>query len=297
MVAAGKPEDEIVAVLEARARQPGGKAPPELGGGRSRLREMIQGAQEVLPSAGWSTWPRPAARNTATTPRKRIRPPPSAPDPQVAASPSRPGAAADHVDGELWTYAAGLEQVRPSTACGSRSKAARYVKSSPPPRSTVPIAGSTRAALVRGCGLGPGRRDRRHNGALDMETGAIVPHSPGALRHPPRGCAIDPAAECPVWQGFLRHSLPDGAADAAGMVRRGAGARQDKGDDQGPDRLRPVRTGKTQITEVLRALLGGNTCGLSPGHVRAVRHAAPDRCAGWIADDASARGRHGRRGL
>ena len=68
------------------------------------------------------------------------------------------------------------------------------------------------------------------NGALEMASGRIVAHAEAHYATRRVACAIDPAATCPVWRDFLRHSLPDGRrADAAGVVRRRAGARARRG--------------------------------------------------------------------
>ena len=63
------------------------------------------------------------------------------------------------------------------------------------------------------------------------------------------GCAIVPGAECPIWEEFLRRSLPAGTAETlqewfgAGLIR---------------GKIRALRKGL-----ISAPLLGGNTCGLT----------------------------------
>jgi P4 family phage/plasmid primase-like protien len=126
------------------------------------------------------------------------------------------------------------------------------------------------------------------NGALNMETGRVEPHHEVHYATRRVACAIDPAAECPVWREFLRQSLPDGAAET---LQEWFGAALVRGKvrelSKGLIIYGPSRTGKTQITEVTRALLGGATCGL---RVRAMSERFGMQpligAAGWIADDA-----------
>jgi P4 family phage/plasmid primase-like protien len=130
------------------------------------------------------------------------------------------------------------------------------------------------------------------NGALDIASGALLPHSPDhwATRH--IDCAIDPGATCPRWLQFLAEKTPKGCADTvqewcgAALVR---GKRREL--TKGLIVHGPTRSGKTQLSEVVKALLGGNTCGL---HVRAMSERFGMQpllqASGWIADDAVGEG-------
>ena len=118
------------------------------------------------------------------------------------------------------------------------------------------------------------------NGALEMASGARSWPTGAALRHPPRRLRDRPRAR-PARCGGIScgSSLPDGANET---LQEWFGASLVRGKTRemtkGTIAYGPSRTGKTQITEVLRALLGGNTVGLTrPGHGRALRHAAADR--------------------
>jgi P4 family phage/plasmid primase-like protien len=199
------------------------------------------------------------------------------------------------VGGELWTYDAGcwrmfdpelehrlrvhiqgaVEALRVAPNNSTLNGAYRYIHERP--------------ELVRAdvlwdrAGVIVGR-----NGALNMQTGRVEPHHEVHYATRRVACDIDPAAECPVWREFLRQSLPDGAADT---LQEWFGAALVRGKvrelSKGLIIYGPSRTGKTQVTEVTRALLGGATCGL---RVRAMSERFGMQpligAAGWIADDA-----------
>lgn len=126
------------------------------------------------------------------------------------------------------------------------------------------------------------------NGSLDIGTGQILPHRLEHYATRRVACQIDPAAGCPVWLQFLREALPEGAAPC---LQEWIGAALVRGKvrelSKGMIVYGPSRTGKTQITEVLRALLGGATCGL---RVRAMSERFGMQpligASGWVADDA-----------
>lgn len=130
------------------------------------------------------------------------------------------------------------------------------------------------------------------NGALDLATGQIVPHSPEHWATRRVGCAIDPAAACPAWLRFLAEKTPDGCTETlqewfgAALVR---GKRREL--SKGLFIIGPSRSGKTQVSEVIRALLGGRTCGV---HVKAMSERFGLQpllnASGWIADDAVGQG-------
>lgn len=126
------------------------------------------------------------------------------------------------------------------------------------------------------------------NGALHIASGKIQAHSQDHYATRRVACQIDRSAACPVWMRFLADALPDGAAST---LQEWFGAALVRGKvrelSKGLIVYGPSRTGKTQITEVVRALLGGNTCGL---RVRAMSERFGMQplitCSGWIADDA-----------
>jgi P4 family phage/plasmid primase-like protien len=199
------------------------------------------------------------------------------------------------VDGELWTYDAGIwrmfdpglehrlrvhiqgavEAMKVAPNNSTLNGAFRWIHERPElVRSGVQW---DRAGVIVG-----------DNGALDMATGKIEPHRKEHYATRRVACRIDPGASCPVWREFLRQSLPDGAEPT---LQEWFGAALVRGKlrelSKGLIIYRPSRTGKTQITKVMRALLGGNTCGL---RVRAMRERFGMQpligSSGWIADDA-----------
>jgi P4 family phage/plasmid primase-like protien len=131
-----------------------------------------------------------------------------------------------------------------------------------------------------------------NNGALEIETGLLLPHSPDhyATRKVP--CDIDPEAACPRFTAFLEDSLPK---DCIGTVQEWMGASLVRGKPREMSKglivHGPSYTGKTQLANIVRALLGGAACGLS---VRAMGERFGLQpllyASGWIADDAV--GRH-----
>lgn len=126
------------------------------------------------------------------------------------------------------------------------------------------------------------------NGSLHIDSGEVSAHSPEHYATRRVACRIDRDAACPTWQRFLADALPDGAA---ATLQEWFGAALVRGKvrelSKGLIVYGPSRTGKTQITEVVRALLGGNTCGL---RVRAMSERFGMQplvtASGWIADDA-----------
>ena len=126
------------------------------------------------------------------------------------------------------------------------------------------------------------------NGALDLSTGLVGPHRKEHYATRRVACRIDLSATCPVWLRFLHDALPEGAI---GTLQEWMGAMLVRGKTREMQKgliiYGPSRTGKTQITEVVRALLGGNTCGL---RVRAMSERFGMQplltASGWVADDA-----------
>jgi P4 family phage/plasmid primase-like protien len=126
------------------------------------------------------------------------------------------------------------------------------------------------------------------NGALDLLTSKIKPHSQEHYATRRVACTIDPDAKCPTWLTFLEEAMP---ADAAGTVQEWIGASLMRGKTREMTKgmlvYGPSRTGKTQLTEVMRALLGGNTCGVRVKDLGERFGREPlITCSGWIADDA-----------
>jgi P4 family phage/plasmid primase-like protien len=292
MTTSGRAEDEIVAVLMPALKRAVG-APKNWTKEEESLRDMIQSAQlKFGPSA--------PVVDLAEVRRQKAG---AEPEPEPAAS-KLPiigkvaaialeawGRPVIIVDGELWTYAAGLWQpFDEHTLRTYIHQAARYVKSV----GAATLNGAYRwiaedIALVRHgvqwdrAGVIVGT-----NAALDLETGLLVPHSPDHYATRGVGCVIVPGAECPIWEAFLRQSLPVGTAETlqewfgAGLIRGKIRALR-----KGLMVIGPSLTGKTQVSEVKRALIGGNTCGL---HVRAMGERFGLQplihSSGWIADDA-----------
>jgi P4 family phage/plasmid primase-like protien len=129
------------------------------------------------------------------------------------------------------------------------------------------------------------------NGALDLSTGGLVPHSQEHYATRSVACAIDSAARCPKWLQFFRDALPEDTDAAIGTLQEWFGAALVKGK---PRELRkglmiygPSYTGKTQVAKIARALLGGNTCGLMVKAMAENFGMEPLlHASGWIADDA-----------
>jgi len=74
----------------------------------------------------------------------------------------------------------------------------------------------------------PGEFDRSpwllnvRNGILDLRTGNLKPHDPGAKLTKIAGAAYDPAAKCPTWQAFLTRIF-DGNQELIDFLQRAAG--------------------------------------------------------------------------
>jgi P4 family phage/plasmid primase-like protien len=129
------------------------------------------------------------------------------------------------------------------------------------------------------------------NGALEVETGKLLPHS--QLHYATRkvGCQIRPEAGCPQWLQFLEQAMPEDTLAVIGTLQEWFGAALVHGK---PRELRkglivygPSYTGKTQLANVARALLGGKTCGLRVKLMSERFGMQPlIHASGWVADDA-----------
>lgn len=199
------------------------------------------------------------------------------------------------VDGELWTYERGIwhafdpawehklrvhiqgavEALKVSPSNSTLNGAYRWIYERPElVRTGIEW---DRAGVIVGA-----------NGAMEIETGRIVPHSELHYATRALACDLDPAATCPRWLDFLNSALPENAVGTlqewfGGSLVRGKAREITKGLIV----YGPSRTGKTQIADVMRALLGGGTCGM---RVRAMSERFGMQplvyASGWIADDA-----------
>jgi putative DNA primase/helicase len=98
----------------------------------------------------------------------------------------------------------------------------------------VSASASRRAAMIEACAseLGipakPAEFDRDpwllncQNGILDLRTGELQPHDPGALMTKIAGTDYDPAAQAPIWQAFLERIF-NGNQELISFLQRAAG--------------------------------------------------------------------------
>jgi P4 family phage/plasmid primase-like protien len=199
------------------------------------------------------------------------------------------------VNGELWTYRNGVWRMfDPALEHSLRT----YIQSACEALELAPTHATLngahrwiheRAELVR-AGV---QWDRAgvivgENGALDMTTGRVGPHRQEHYATRSVACQIAPEATCPVWHEFLAAALPK---EATNTLQEWFGAALVRGKTRETTKglivYGPSRTGKTQITEVIRALLGGNTCGLRVRDMADKFGKEPLlTTSGWIADDA-----------
>lgn len=293
LLAAGKTEDEIVETLMTATRQAAGPAGVHWDWKKEEaaIREMCRGARRKFQVVEGGK----RQVNGPDVPSERS----DTRDPMVgrvaAVALAAWGRDIRTVQGEMWSYAGGIwEPVEEHELRTFIHGAARELGS---------VSNSTLNGAFRWIHEDPARVARGVvwdaagvivglNGALDLATGDIVPHSPEHWATRRVGCAIDPAAKCPVWLAFLDEKTPDGCAATmqewfgAALVR---GKRREL--SKGLFIIGPTRSGKTQVSEVIRALLGGRTCGV---HVRAMGERFGMQpllnASGWIADDAVGQG-------
>lgn len=126
------------------------------------------------------------------------------------------------------------------------------------------------------------------NAVLEIDTSTIRPHAEDDYATRRVGCELDPEATCPVWMEFIGTILDE---DVAATVQEWFGSALVRGKRRELTRALiakgPLNTGKTQISNVLRALLSNQTCGVQ------IRHLESDfglqtfvDSTGWVADDA-----------
>ena len=133
------------------------------------------------------------------------------------------------------------------------------------------------------------------NGAINPETGTIIPHSPELYATSRIEANFDPAATCPIWLSFLEAAFADLAPEEAAkcietlaeifgsfLIRR---KRREL--TKALLVIGPTRTGKSQVAYVARGLVGGKPSGIRA--VSLAEHFGVEPlvgASGWIADDA-----------
>jgi P4 family phage/plasmid primase-like protien len=122
----------------------------------------------------------------------------------------------------------------------------------------------------------------------EIATGAVREHREQDYATRRVACTLDFDAGCPTWLAFLESSLDPDVVDC---LREWFGSALVRGKTRETTKglivYGPSRSGKTQVAQVLRALVGGQPCGLQVADL-------DDRFAlepflgksGWIADDA-----------
>jgi P4 family phage/plasmid primase-like protien len=291
MAASGRPEDEIVAVLLEATKLAAGQEGARWNWRKEEagLREMIRGAQKKFAVVDLAK----------VREQRKPDPEPSEKEPLVVrvakVAMTAWGKPLITVKGELWTYEGGIwHQFEAELEHRLRVFIQGSVETLGVSPSNSTLNGAYRWILERPELVRSGIEwDRQavivgENGALEIITGNITAHSPDHHATRRVACRVDPVAECPTWLRFLTEALPEGAA---GTLQEWFGAALVRGKvremSKGLIVYGPSRTGKTQITEVVRALLGGNTCGL---RVRAMSERFGMQplvtASGWIADDA-----------
>lgn len=286
LVASGRPEDEIVATLLEATKLAAGEQGVKWNWRKeeSALRSMIRGATKKF--------------TVIEGGRKQVNGPdlPSATDLPTVGKVARMAVEVwDRplitVEGELWTYDGGIwEPLFEHDLRAHIHAAARAIGSV----GNSTLNGAWRwiledIELIRRnvewdkAGVIVGR-----NACLEIASGHLVPHSPDFYATRRVDCDIDLGAACPEWLGFLADKLPPSCVETlqewcgASLVR---GKRREL--TKGLIIHGPSRSGKTQVANVVRALLGGNTCGLT---VRAMSERFGMQpllnCSGWVADDA-----------
>ena len=137
------------------------------------------------------------------------------------------------------------------------------------------------------------------NGVIDPRTRKVRGHSKSDYATYGIDADIDSAAECPIWISFLesafgnldapeRQAVIDTLAEWFGSALvRGKSREMTKGLIV----YGPSRTGKTQLAQVLRALIGGRATGMRARDLEEHFGMQPLILASaWIADDAVSSG-------
>lgn len=104
------------------------------------------------------------------------------------------------------------------------------------------------------------------NGAINPETGVIVPHSPELYATSRIEADFDPAATCPIWLSFLEAAFadlaPEEAAKCISTLAEVFGSflirKKRRELTKALLVIGPTRTGKSQVAYVARGLVGGN---------------------------------------
>ena len=133
------------------------------------------------------------------------------------------------------------------------------------------------------------------NGAINPETGVIVPHSPELYATSRIEANFDPVATCPIWLSFLDAAFADLAPEEAAKCIEtlaeifGSFLIRKKRRELTKALLviGPTRTGKSQVAYVARGLVGGRPSGIRA--VSLAEHFGVEPLLGasaWIADDA-----------
>ena len=297
MAASGHPEDEIVAALLEATKLAAGEDGRRWNWRKEEtaIREMIRSATKKFAVVDLAA----RRKKNATTGADEPEAPPKPKTPAIVrvATLTREawGRPLITSDGELWTYEGGIwhqfDSVWEHRLRVCIQGAVAHLRMDP----TSKILGGAyrwlleHPDLVReavqwdAAGVVVGR-----NGSLQIAGGDIVAHSPEHYATRRVACVIDREAACPTWMRFLAEALPEGAAGTLGEWFGAALVRgKTREMSKGLIVYGPSRTGKTQITEVIRALLGGNTCGVRVRDLSERFGREPlITASGWIADDA-----------
>ena len=134
------------------------------------------------------------------------------------------------------------------------------------------------------------------NGVLDVVTRAFEPSRPDHYARTKIGAAYDPQATCPAFVGFLESLFDDRpAADRAaaiGLIQEWLGAALtvpvlSREERKALVLLGPSRTGKTELAECVRLLIGGNVSGASVSEIsERFGLSSLYGASAWIRDDA-----------
>jgi len=137
------------------------------------------------------------------------------------------------------------------------------------------------------------------NDVIDPRTRKIRGHSETDYATCRVEAEIDPAATCPIWIGFLETAFgnieEDERRDVTGTLAEWFGSALVRGKSREMTKglivYGPSRTGKTQLAQVLRALIGGRATGMRARDLEEHFGMQPlIRASAWIADDAVSSG-------
>jgi P4 family phage/plasmid primase-like protien len=208
-------------------------------------------------------------------------------------------------EGALWTYSDATGIWRPVegglkaaleveiSTMASTMKAGRNVQFL---NSVYTAIVRTRAIFVENVAWNDSGLIVGQNGAIDPRTRAIVPHVEDHYATHRIEATIDPKADCPQWIEFLRANFTGPEQQAIiDTLAEYFGASLIRGKTRELRKALIVhgltRTGKTQLANVLRAVVGGNTCGMRARDLDDKFGMQPlIGASGWIADDAVSTG-------